>query len=215
MNADFTDKRTMIDSPRSIKACLNLGIQVSELIQLDLEEFKSKYPEIRSLDPEMIKYRYNAAEKFRIQSINLLKRERQRIIEEEENGQTGETLRNTLTNMSRTAGTGGWTKGALGFNQTSDDEKMEQILSDQRKAIQKIKQKQRQDIQALIKSQIDKEISEKINIEKERRQREKEEENNRELERMKLEKERKLKQKEKKRIMELNKQLEEQKMKNK
>ena len=122
----------------------------------------------------MIKYRYNAAEKFRIQSINLLKRERQRIIDEEENGPTGETLRNTLTNMSRTAGTGGWTKGALGFNQTSDDEKMEQILSDQRKAIQKIKQKQRQDIQALIKSQIDKEISEKINIEKERRQREKE-----------------------------------------
>ena len=80
----------------------------------------------------------------------------------------------------------------MGFNQTSDDEKMEQILSDQRKAIQKRKQKQRQDIQALIKSQIDKEISEKINIEKERRQREKEEENNQELERMKLEKERKL-----------------------
>ena len=202
----------MIDSPRSIKACLNLGIQVSELIQLDLEEFKSKYPEIRSLDPEMIKYRYNAAEKFRIQSINLLKKERQRIIEEEENGPTGETMRNTITNMSRTAGIGGWSKGTMGFNQTSDDEKMEQILSEQKKAIQKIKQKQRQDIQALIKSQIDKEISEKVNIEKERRQREKEEENNRELERIKLEKERKLKQKEKKRLMELNKQLEELKM---
>ena len=104
INADFTDKRTMIDSPHSIRACLNLGIQVSELIQLDLEEFKSKYPEIRSLDPEMIKYRYNAAEKFRIQSINLLKKERQRIIEEEENGPTGETLRNTHTNMSKTIG---------------------------------------------------------------------------------------------------------------
>ena len=54
----------------------------------------------------MVKYRYNAAEKFRIQSINLIKKERQRIIEEE-NNQTGETLRNTITNMSRTAGVGG------------------------------------------------------------------------------------------------------------
>ena len=36
----------------------------------------------------MVKYRYNAAEKFRIQSINLLKQERQRIIDEEKNQNT-------------------------------------------------------------------------------------------------------------------------------
>ena len=129
----------------------------------------------------MIKYRYNAAEKFRIQSINLLRKERQRIIEEEENNiQTGEALRNGTKNMSKTIGIGGWSKGMGESSQSPSDDKMEQILSDQKKAIQKIKQKQRQDIQALIKSQIDKEISEKINIEKERRQKEKEEENNRE-----------------------------------
>ena len=182
------------------------------MIQLDLEEFKSKYPEVRSLDPDMIKYRYNAAEKFRIQSINLLKKERQRIIEEEDHIPTGETMRNTATNMSKTMGTGRWTKGSGEQTPIYNDEKMEQILSEQKKAIQKIKQKQRQDIQALIKSQIDKEISEKINIEKERRHKEKEEENNRELERIKIEKERKLKQKEKRRLTELNKQMEEQKI---
>jgi hypothetical protein len=198
-----------MDSPRSIQACLNLGIQASELIQLDLEEFKEKYPEVRSLSPEMLKYRYNAAEKFRIQSINLIKKERQRIMEEDEVSPDG--LRRTLTNMSRTAGSGGWNK--VTDTSSLPDDKMEQILMEQKKAIQKIKQKQRQDIQALIKLQIDKEISEKIKIEKQRRQKEKEEENNRELEKIRIEKERKFKQKEKKRIGELNRQMEEQKMK--
>ena len=155
----------------------------------------------------MLKYRYNAFEKFRIQSINLLKKERQRIIEEEENPQ------NTITNnMSRTIGIGGWSKEKTD-NSPAFDDKMEQILSEQKKAIQKIKQKQRQDIQALIKMQIDREIMDKVNIEKQRRQKEKEEENIRELERIKIAKERKLKQKEKKRLMELNRQMEEQKMK--
>ena len=155
----------------------------------------------------MLKYRYNAFEKFRIQSINLLKKERQRIIEEEENPQN-----NITNNMSRTIGIGGWSKEKTD-NSPAFDDKMEQILSEQKKAIQKIKQKQRQDIQALIKMQIDREIMDKVNIEKQRRQKEKEEENIRELERIKIAKERKLKQKEKKRLMELNRQMEEQKMK--
>ena len=124
-----------------------------------MEEFKIKYPEVRSLDPDMIKYRYNAAEKFRIQSINLLKKERQRIIDGDEIPQNDDAFRKTITNMSRTATTGNWNKGAN--VELSTDEKMEQILKEQKKAIQKIKQKQRQDIQALIKLQIDKEISEK------------------------------------------------------
>ena len=138
----------------------------------------------------MVKYRYNAAEKFRIQSINLLKQERQRIIEEEknQNTQTGDTMKNTITNnMSKTIGIGGWNKGS-NVSPIFDD-KMEQILSEQKRAIQKIKQKQRQDIQALIKSQIDREIMDKVNIVKERRQKEKEEENMRELERIKRKKE--------------------------
>ena len=73
LNADFTDKKLVIDSPHSIKACLHLGIETSELIQLNFEEFLQKYPDVRSLEPDMQKYRYNASEKFRIQSINSIK----------------------------------------------------------------------------------------------------------------------------------------------
>ena len=41
----------------------------------------------------MIKYTYNTAEKFRIQSINSLKKERQRIIDGEEIPQNEDNLR--------------------------------------------------------------------------------------------------------------------------
>ena len=57
-------------------------MDTSELIQLNLEEFKVKHPDVRALEPDMIRYRYNAAERFRIESINLLKKEKERIIEE-------------------------------------------------------------------------------------------------------------------------------------
>ena len=198
-----------------------MGIETSELIQLNLEEFKIKHPDVRSLEPDMQKYRYNASEKFRIQTINLIKKEREKIIDEADEIKIGsnnnnEIYKNTYTNMSKTHMTTQSKDKWTGTNTTVGedmDQKMDQIFAEQKKAIMKIKQKQRQDIQALIKSQIDREISEKITFEKERRFKEKEEENNRELERRKYAKERKLKEKERKRLEELNRQMEEQKRK--
>ena len=153
----------------------------------------------------MIKYRYTAQEKFRIQSINRIKEEREKIIEEANDIKLGkdntDANRITYTNMSKTHMTTTSKEKWGGTNTTAGDEvdlKMEKIFSDQKKAMMKIKQKQRQDIQALIKSQIERELSEKINFEKERRHREKEEENNRELERKKKFERKKIKRKRKK-----------------
>ena len=55
----------------------------------------------------MLKYRYNASEKFRIQSINLIKKEREKIIDEAQEIKIGkdnnnDINRNTFTNMSKT-----------------------------------------------------------------------------------------------------------------
>ena len=188
-------------------------MDTSELIQLNLEEFKVKHPDVRALEPDMIRYRYNAAERFRIESINLLKKERERIIEEEKNKKSeknntnsNDIFQNTYSNMSKTHITTASRDKWGGTNTTTGDDmdmKMEKIFSEQKKAMMKIKQKQRQDIQNLIKSQIDRELSEKINYEKERRHKEKEEENIRELERKKNKKERKKKEKERIRIEEI------------
>jgi aspartyl/asparaginyl-tRNA synthetase len=122
-------------------------MDTSELIQLNLEEFKIKHPDVRALEPDMIRYRYNAAERFRIESINLLKKEREKIIEEENNKRLGKEKeinntnsndmnRNTYSNMSKTHITTASGNKWGGTNTTTGDDvdmKMEKILSDQKK----------------------------------------------------------------------------------
>ena len=149
-NADFTDKNTVINSPRSIKACLRLGIEMSELIQLDIEDFKKKHPDVRSLEPDMLKFRYNAAEKFRIQSINALKKEREKIMDEEEEIQIGKDdnnygYRNTNGTMSKTLlTTNSKDKWMVTTNTNKEgediDHKMEKNFAEQKKAKRKEQQ---------------------------------------------------------------------------
>ena len=85
-NCDFSNKSNIINSPRSIKACLCLGIELTELYKLNMDEFKKKYPEVKKLDEELLKLRYDAEEKFRESTVEQAKKERQKIIEEEEKG---------------------------------------------------------------------------------------------------------------------------------
>ena len=218
LNADFTDKNTVLNSPRSLEACLRLGIEVSELIQTSMEEFKNRNPEIRNFEQKIIQLRYNAMEKFRLNSIEAVKKERQNIINEIKNEDSDNDVSHRK-NITYSKGFSSYhsqkkmkTLNNYSNNETID-KKMEKIFADQKKAIAKIKQKQRLDIQSLIKSQIKRELSEKLTIEKERRYREKEEENIREISRKKEIKEKKLKQKELKRQSDLSKMLKEQQIK--
>ena len=83
-NADFSNKKSILNSPRSLEACFRLGIEPSELYQLTLEEFKIVNPDVPHLPQDMIQFRYDAEEKYRNASINQVKEERQKIIEEKE-----------------------------------------------------------------------------------------------------------------------------------
>ena len=82
-DADFSNKAQVINSPRSLEACLHLGIEPNELYILTMDEFKQKYPEVRSLNQELLKYRYDAEEKFRKETLEQVKEERNKIIEKE------------------------------------------------------------------------------------------------------------------------------------
>ena len=64
-NANFSNKKSIIDSPRTLKACFKLGIDPSELYQLSLDEFKLVNPDVRHLPQDMVKLRYEAEEKYR------------------------------------------------------------------------------------------------------------------------------------------------------
>ena len=72
-NANFKNKRSMINSPRSLQACFKLGIDTSELYQITLDEFKELNPDVRHLPQDMIQFRYDAEEKYRNDSIEQVK----------------------------------------------------------------------------------------------------------------------------------------------
>ena len=82
-NANFSNKRCLINSPRSLQACFQLGIDTSELYQMTMDEFKLLNPDVRHLPQDMLQYRYDAEEKYRNDSINQVKELRKKIIEED------------------------------------------------------------------------------------------------------------------------------------
>ena len=89
-NANFKNKRSLINSPRSLQACFKLGIDPSELYQITMEEFKNLNPDVRHLPQDMIQFRYDAEEKYRNDSIEQVKEERKKIIEEEKSKENDE-----------------------------------------------------------------------------------------------------------------------------
>ena len=83
-NVNFDDPNQEINSPRSLKACLRLGIKTYELFKLTENQFRDKYPDLIRLKGELFQYRYEAEEKYRKSMIKLAKEEREKLIKEEE-----------------------------------------------------------------------------------------------------------------------------------
>ena len=83
-NVDFENQSQIINSPRSLKACENLGIRTYELYKLTKKQFKEKYPDVFRLSDELFKFRYDSEEKFRLTLIKLVIEERKKIIQKEE-----------------------------------------------------------------------------------------------------------------------------------
>ena len=93
----------------------------------------------------MIQFRYESEEKYRMNSIDQVKQERQKIIENEEKKPDEQKTKNGEDNK----------KGEM-------DEKMEKIIEEEKKALEKIKKKQKMDIEAMIEEQINNEIRNKM-----------------------------------------------------
>ena len=177
----------MINSPRSLKACEQLGVEPNELYKLTKEKFKEKYPELINMNEKLIQIRYDAEEKFREETIKQVKEARTKIIEEEEKKKESSTKDMNKSNSKYNSG------------EDDVDKKWEKILENENKAIEKIKKKQRQNIESMIEEQINKELMIKVNEAKEIINKRKEEENEKALiEKRKMEeKERREKEKKK------------------
>jgi hypothetical protein len=73
----------MINSPRSLKACKELGILPKELYKISIEEYRSQNPTSITLDQKMLQFRYDGYEKFRKDSISLVRKRREILISKE------------------------------------------------------------------------------------------------------------------------------------
>ena len=154
-NADFSNKKNMINSPRSLKACKELGIIPIELYQISIEEYKSQNPSLFALDQKMLQFRYKGYEKFRKDSISLVKNRREILISRENNGKNKIRRINTENNFIYRS--------------------LEKMKEGERKYMENLKKQQKKNIKNILEEQINKEILKKVEQKKEWRQQKREE----------------------------------------
>ena len=160
-NADFSKKSQILNSPRSLEACLRIGVEPFELYKLSVEEFKNKYPDVKRLSKDLFDLRYNAEEEFRNNTIKEVKEERKKIIEEEnKKKEENKNKENQSTQKDK----------------DDTDKVWDKIIENEKKSIEKIKKKQRQNIQNMIEDQINKELMIKVTEVKDQLKKEREEE---------------------------------------
>ena len=128
----------MINSPRSLQACKELGIIPKELYYISLEEYKASNPSLISLVPKALQMRYDGLEKIRKDSIALVKKRRQILISKE-------NVDNYNIKRAKT-------EGALGTKS------LEKMKEGEKKAIENLIKCERKKIKNIIEEQINKEL---------------------------------------------------------
>ena len=179
-NCDFMDKEEKLNSPRTLKACRTNGVIPEELYHIDYKQYLSVHPEISSLPEEIKRYRFNLLEKLRLKKIKLVKDKRSELInsislnklhDSYENKTARRKWRHNMNNLYDPGNAGNMT-----FS-----EKMSLLMRKERHNIDKIKQKQKQNIEYMIESQMKAELINYKNIEKDRRVKENKEKKKKEV----------------------------------
>lgn len=158
---DFTNFQHKLTSPRSLEACRRLGIDIKELYFVDLHTFRNSNFELRHLAPECLKLRYDHFEKLRMKSIANAKEERKKIIDQEEKKKSHSQSQSKAISLTNDK------------SMTSEKKLFSTAIEIERKEIEKIKFKQKKEIEAMIEYEIKMELIRKNNMDKIRRQQEK------------------------------------------
>ena len=140
-----------MNSPRSLEACRILGILPESLYYVDFKTYAKNNPEIIRYPKDIQKIRFDKINSFRVETIELVKKTRQELIDqkekEEENNKEEEKEPSEKKN----------TKKAQNLNL---DKMLNSLREREEKDIEKIKQKQKNEIFG----QIEKKLKNKIII---------------------------------------------------
>jgi len=151
---DFNGVRREIESPRSLKACEELGILPEELFKIKFEEFIKNSTDMINLSKDAMHLRYNNIEIYRNKLISEVKQKRKNIMKDMEKKKEKSKSNSKCDEI------------------LNDDDIMEREINDMinkgAKTLEKIRQKQKNIIEAQIESKIKKEILKLKNDKKEK-----------------------------------------------
>ena len=142
-NTDFEGQKRELNSPRSLKACEELGILPEELFHKNFEEFINNNPDMVNLPKDILEVRYDNINTYRKKLISEVKEKRKEIIKS--------INKSKEKSKSRT------------INEINDEEdifdkEINEITDKGVKTLQKIRQKQKNIIEAQIETKIKNEI---------------------------------------------------------
>ena len=174
------DKEEKLNSPRSLKVCEKNGVLPEELYHIGYREYLSIHPEISNLPDDIKRYRFNLLEQLRLKTIKMIKEKRKELIESNK-----KDIFNKIGDYrtSRKKWTENFFISELGNprgNMTFSD-KMSSLIKKEKANINKIKQKQKQNIEYMIESQMKSELINYKNIEKDRKVKENREKKKKEI----------------------------------
>ncbi len=142
-----------MNSPRSLEACRLLGIDPQSLYYVKFKKFAQSNPDIFRLNKESQQKRFENINKYRNEMIEAVKQKREEIIKEQEKGVTSETNNNNTSSS---------VKKKKKLDVLDLDKMLGDIKEREEKNIEKIKQKQKNEIFG----QIERNIKNKIIINK-------------------------------------------------
>ena len=174
------DKEEKLNSPRSLKVCEKNGVLPEELYHIGYKEYLSIHPEISNLPDDIKRYRFNLLEQLRLKTIKMIKEKRKELIDSNK-----KDIFNKIGDYrtSRKKWTENFFISDLGNprgNMTFSD-KMSSLIKKEKANINKIKQKQKQNIEYMIESQMKSELINYKNIEKDRKVKENREKKKKEI----------------------------------
>ena len=176
------DKEIKLNSPRSLEVCKTNGIQPYELYYIDYKEYLSKHPEISSLPDDIKRYRFNLLERLRLKTIKMIKEKRKELINIKddklrEESEEYKTSRKKWTDKFRIK----LNESEYHAGNKTFSEKMSSMIQKERANINKIKKKQKQNIEYMIESQMKAELINNKNIEKDKKVKENKEKKKKEF----------------------------------
>ena len=161
------NKNVKINSPRTLKACKTIGVLPDELYFINYNKYVSVHPEISYLPDDVKRYRFNLLEKIRLKTIEKIKKKRNEIIQNEKYNIMNESIIGyTPKKLIRNFEIHLPENSALNMTFT---EKVSSMMKRENDSLNKLKLKQKQNIENMIEQQAKADMINYRYLEKEKR----------------------------------------------